>query len=78
MNKEKTESKEYEGKVTVTLKIPEPVYHFLKAAAETYDKTLEDLIVEELTQDVCSILNTPDDPRKILIGAFGLKPYIGA
>jgi len=72
------EKSEFEGKVTVTIKLPEPVYHFLKATAETFDKTLEDLIVEELTQDVCSILDTADDPRKILISAFGLKPYIGA
>ena len=75
----KTETKkEHEGTVTVTLKLPEPLYHFLKAAAETHDQTLEDLLVEELTQDAGSILDTDGDPREILISTFGLKPYIGA
>jgi hypothetical protein len=75
----KTETKkEHEGKVTVTLKLPEPIYHFLKAAAESYDKPLEDLLTEELIQDAAMILDTEGDPRKILIVAFGLKPYVGA
>ena len=75
MSKEKTESKEFEGKVTVTLKIPEPVYHFYGAVAETYKKSLEALLVEELIQDINGFLDT-DQPREILVGAFGLQKFI--
>jgi hypothetical protein len=75
----KTETKkEHEGKVTVTLKLPEPLYHFFKAAAQSYNKSVEEMLIEELTQDAAMILDTADDPRKIIISAFGLKPYIGA
>jgi len=77
MSKETNSKKEHEGKVTVTLKLPEPLYHFLNAAAETHDQTLEELIIEELSQDVASILDTDGDPREILVHTFGLKPYIG-
>ena len=70
----KTETKEFEGKVTVTLKLPEPVYHFYKAVAETYKKSLEALLIEELIQDINGILDT--EPREILVGAFGLEKFI--
>lgn len=63
--------------VTVTLKLPEPLYHFFTAAAETYNKSLEKMLIEELAQDAAMILDT-DDPKDILIASFGLGPYVGA
>jgi len=74
---EKTESKDFEGTVTVPLKLPEPLYHFFLAAAQTYNKSLEEMLIEELAQDAASILDT-DETKDILIAAFGLAPYVGA
>ena len=77
---EKATEKEFEainenlGKVTVNLKIPEPVYHFYKAVAEAYNKKLEDILVEELVCDIKGFTDT--DAEKILVGAFGLKEYV--
>jgi len=77
MSKETETKKEHEGTVTVTLKLPEPLYHFFTAAAQTYNKSLEEMLIEELAQDAAMILDT-DEPKDILIAAFGLGPYVGA
>ncbi|MBN2260466.1 MAG: hypothetical protein JW702_07965 [Clostridiales bacterium] len=61
------------GKVTVTLKIPEPVYHFFGAVASTYNKKLEEILVEELINDIKRFTDT--EAEKILIGAFELEQY---
>jgi len=61
--------------VEVTLKMPEPVYRFYMALAETYKQSLEEVILEELIQDVEGILDT-EEPAKILVGTFGLQDYI--
>ena len=77
---EKATEKEFEaanealGKVTVTLKIPEPVYHFYSAVAEAYQKKLETILVEELIADIKGFTDT--DAETILIGSFGLKEYV--
>jgi len=69
--------KEHEGTVTVPLQLPEPLYHFFMAAAQTYNKSLEEMLIEELAQDAAMILDT-DEPKDILIAAFNLGPYVGA
>jgi hypothetical protein len=71
-----TEKSEFEGKVTVTIKLPEPIYHFYGAVAEAHKRSLEEILVEELIHDINGLLDT--DSQEILVGAFGLKPYIGA
>ncbi len=62
------------GKVTVTLKIPEPVYHFFGAVATAHKKKIEEILVEELIADIKGFTDT--EAEKILIGAFELENYV--
>lgn len=62
------------GKVTVTIKLPEPVFHFYRAVADAYNKKLEDILVEELIVDIKGFTDT--DAEKILIGAFELESFV--
>ena len=73
--KEFKEANEAFGKVTVTLKIPEPVFHFYRAYAETYDKKIEQVLVEEIVNNVKLIVDS-NEASEILVGAFGLREYI--
>ena len=69
-----TEKEEFEGEVTITLKLPEPVYHFYGAVATACKKKLETILVEELIADIKGFTDT--DAEKILVGAFGLEKYV--
>jgi hypothetical protein len=40
-NLTETENKEFEGEVNVTLKLPDPVYHFYGAVAQPTRKNLK-------------------------------------
>jgi hypothetical protein len=61
--------------VEVTVKLPEPMHTFYKAVAEHYEKPLETLLLEELSQDILGYLDT-DVPKEVLIKIFKLEKFV--
>jgi len=69
-------SKETET-VKVTLELPKPVFDFYTALAESENKTIQNLLIEELTTDVEMILNGQEDRMKaIIIQLLGLEKIL--
>ena len=60
---------------TVTLKMPEPIFHFYRAMGEAYDKNLEDMLIQQLTDAVVMIIDS-NQASEILSSCFGLKEYL--
>jgi hypothetical protein len=73
-----TEKQEFKRKVTVTLKIPEPVFHFYRAVAESKDMKLEDYLVEELIENIEARLDSGNvgELTAIITKSFGLEKFL--
>jgi hypothetical protein len=63
--------------VEVTLQLPKPVADFFKAFAGSNNKTVENMIIEELVTDIEMLLDIEPRMKNLIIHQYDLEKILG-